>query len=181
MNDDRRLNCLRCGTVMQSEKVGDVTIDCCPDCRGVWLDSGELAAIVKSAVKGADLDDHVLWREADRFKGRISEVVCPHCGSQTVEVRHGGDGPMIDICAGCGGVWLDADELRAIVQQSAAAEGIQHVVMKDLSESSKSLAEELGFAEEKIETGIVRLGATLQLHHPYIMGMINGLNSALGG
>ncbi len=36
------LACPRCGRAMARRPVGDVTLDVCPVCRGVWFDAGEL-------------------------------------------------------------------------------------------------------------------------------------------
>jgi hypothetical protein len=36
------MNCPKCQTVMREREKGDVIIDVCPSCHGVWLDPGEL-------------------------------------------------------------------------------------------------------------------------------------------
>lgn len=41
------MNCPRCNTqLLMSDKNG-VEIDYCPDCRGLWLDKGELEKIIE--------------------------------------------------------------------------------------------------------------------------------------
>lgn len=40
------LNCPVCKSVMQERNMHDVTIDECPQCRGIWLDRGELQKIL---------------------------------------------------------------------------------------------------------------------------------------
>jgi len=181
MEHKRRLNCMRCNAVMSSERVGDISVDVCPDCGGIWLDKGELSQIVRERIEDAEVDERLLWKEADKFKGRLSEIICPHCGSRMVEMRHGPDGPAIDICAGCGGVFLDKDELGAILKQAAKAKGEEHAVTSALTSNSSSLASALGYADHKIEDALLNLGITLQVHHPYITGIIESLNKALGG
>ena len=45
---EKLLNCPRCATAMKKLKKGDVVLDVCPACKGLWLDAGEvekLAAI----------------------------------------------------------------------------------------------------------------------------------------
>jgi Zn-finger nucleic acid-binding protein len=50
------MNCPRCSTKTLIEKERDgVTVDHCPDCRGVWLDRGELERIL--ARTQAEFDD----------------------------------------------------------------------------------------------------------------------------
>jgi Zn-finger nucleic acid-binding protein len=36
------MQCPKCGVTMREREVGEVIIDICPQCRGVWLDPGEL-------------------------------------------------------------------------------------------------------------------------------------------
>lgn len=49
----RRLRCPVCGTEMSIEYIGKVEIDRCPDCRGIFLDKGELQEI-----KGRDFSSY---------------------------------------------------------------------------------------------------------------------------
>ncbi len=37
--------CPRCGGPMDLRRAADLEVDLCPDCRGVWLDMGELGAL----------------------------------------------------------------------------------------------------------------------------------------
>ena len=46
------LLCPNCNTSMQSVKRSDVELDMCPQCRGVWLDRGELEKILSEAREG---------------------------------------------------------------------------------------------------------------------------------
>jgi hypothetical protein len=43
------------GAVMSKEVIHDLVIDRCPDCRGVWLDGGELV-LLERAITGGDRD-----------------------------------------------------------------------------------------------------------------------------
>jgi Zn-finger nucleic acid-binding protein len=42
LDSDSQLLCPHCGGVMDGEDVGDVRVDVCLTCHGVWLDAGEL-------------------------------------------------------------------------------------------------------------------------------------------
>jgi Zn-finger nucleic acid-binding protein len=44
------------GTLLMSERQG-VEIDYCPECRGVWLDRGELDKIIERAAAESDVGD----------------------------------------------------------------------------------------------------------------------------
>jgi len=43
------LMCPNCNTSMQEVRRNDVQIDMCPQCRGVWLDRGELEKLLSAA------------------------------------------------------------------------------------------------------------------------------------
>ncbi len=47
------MHCPKCGQQLATEQCGEVEIDVCPSCKGVWLDRGELATIVESAGTGS--------------------------------------------------------------------------------------------------------------------------------
>jgi Zn-finger nucleic acid-binding protein len=42
------MNCPKCQTVMREREKGDLIIDVCPNCRGVFLDAGELEKLVSA-------------------------------------------------------------------------------------------------------------------------------------
>ncbi len=43
------MHCPKCGQKLSPEKCGEVEIDVCPSCKGVWLDQGELGTIIQNA------------------------------------------------------------------------------------------------------------------------------------
>lgn len=42
------MHCPKCGQALLTQSRGEVQIDVCPSCRGVWLDASELETIVAS-------------------------------------------------------------------------------------------------------------------------------------
>lgn len=50
LDSDSPLVCPNCGGLMDGEDAGDVRVDVCLDCNGVWLDAGELKRL-------AEMDD----------------------------------------------------------------------------------------------------------------------------
>ena len=47
------MHCPKCGQKLDPEICGTLEIDVCPSCKGVWLDMGELGAIVETAGQGS--------------------------------------------------------------------------------------------------------------------------------
>ena len=77
MND--LVQCPRCNITMREREKGDVVIDICPQCRGVWLDAGELERLGERESRYYDDDDdddweRSRWHDRDRRDGpRVQE------------------------------------------------------------------------------------------------------------
>ncbi len=107
------LTCVKCTSVLDKARVGDVEVDLCPSCGGLWLDHGEIERLgrgqtaemdkLRSALKGAEKPDPA------------SETItsCPACPGALNEVVLG---PVhVDYCTKCHGVFLDKGELDQAV------------------------------------------------------------------
>ena len=115
------MNCPKDGHPLESQRYdGGVTIDTCPTCAGVWLDKGELEAVMAS-------DEHQHTRELARTEdtygqaiglakdGAAPLVACPSCDRQMERREYGMTSQiLVDTCpSGCGR-WLDKGELDAL-------------------------------------------------------------------
>ena len=88
-----------------------VELDFCLDCRGCWLDHGELELIAGAATAGWALEH-----------SSHSARRCPRCGQRMQEGRFPGTAVPVDACTkNRHGVWLDQGELQAIVASRADA------------------------------------------------------------
>ena len=65
------MRCPNCGSRLVEVERSDVLIDACPECRGVWLDRGELDKILakERAASAADPDDD-FFREVEGRRSR---------------------------------------------------------------------------------------------------------------
>jgi uncharacterized protein len=61
------MRCPKCGGNLQEQEFKHVKVDLCPDCKGMWLDAGELDMI------GAVGDSNVGGFIRDLFKGLRSK------------------------------------------------------------------------------------------------------------
>lgn len=95
----------------------DVEIDECPDCKGTFLDHGELERIQAAVEKDhrAELAkpvDSVRAELAAEREEALPLVACPKCGVTMERRRYGlGSQTVIDSCPEGHGLWLDAGEL----------------------------------------------------------------------
>ena len=97
------MQCPKCSQELFAVEQSLVVLDCCPGCKGLWFDRGELEKIAGIA----DILSKV-------GAGIATELSCPRCGSVLSE--HATDdaiGVNVERCHGCDGVWLDRAELDA--------------------------------------------------------------------
>lgn len=87
---------------------GQVEVDVCPTCRGVFLDQGEVETITGHAELDELLTDY-LGIDSD------SPLVCPSCGG--VMDAEDAAGVELDVCLDCHGVWADADEIEELLDK----------------------------------------------------------------
>ena len=102
----RALECPACKEPMIVAEYGDVEIDTCVACGGVWLDGGELEALLGSPVP-----------ELAEPDAGLGEPVrdCPVCVDKLVKDRYGHSDVVVDKCPHGDGIWLDRGELEAIL------------------------------------------------------------------
>lgn len=110
---ERKIDCPKCWVKMEQKKVKvigpDITIDECPKCHGIYLDSGEL----KKLIKDKKLSDYLTKDIGTQSK---SELVCPRCGG-LMDIEKADD-IEVDVCLSCHGVWLDVGELKDLKDKS---------------------------------------------------------------
>ncbi len=101
----RVLQCPVCREPMIVAEYEGFEIDTCGGCGGVWLDSGELEALVGTAVPPTATPDSDLG-PPDRD--------CPICVDKLIKDRYGRTQVVVDRCPHGDGIWLDAGELQQI-------------------------------------------------------------------
>lgn len=114
------MKCANCNNELAPIKYeGDVVVDACAQCKGMYLDSGELQKIQDN--KDNDYSDmlaspsqllkHTL--EMDRQK-KLPNKTCPKCEVEMNRREWLKSQILIDVCSDCFGIWLDEGELQAL-------------------------------------------------------------------
>jgi Zn-finger nucleic acid-binding protein len=117
--------CPDCRIEMEAQKYYGVVVDVCPACAGVWLDEGELRALMQ-------VDPLILLSIDDRALPDVQynpeEVVqrrCPRCAVLLHPYRYLYESPVeLDGCAQCHGIWIDNGELRKVFEELHARESV---------------------------------------------------------
>ncbi len=108
--------CPRCRTPMALSQRAGVVVDGCPECGGLWLDSGELQQLANSP--GALAQVAAAFRDAPS-PGEAPVHDCPRCASRLRPHRFKSlPGLEINRCAICQGVWVEgarAAEIAALL------------------------------------------------------------------
>ncbi len=109
------MDCPKCSseTLVETPALGNIPLDICPGCSGIWFDKGELEALLK---KSQDSSDFAL------INPKPKGLVCPRCKNNMS--RGGMINPLllVDKCESCGGVWLDSNELRLVKKMLGLSE-----------------------------------------------------------
>ena len=105
--------CPVCNESMIILELNDIEIDYCPGCGGIWLDEGELEALLEDSekkeelLKSMDVDNSV--KEEKRK--------CPLCKKTMDKVYCGKDrNVLIDRCPQMHGLWFDRNELEEVLK-----------------------------------------------------------------
>ncbi len=111
------LTCVKCTSVLDKARVGDVEVDLCPSCGGLWLDHGEIERLGRG--KSEDLGRLRMALTGSEKPEPASETTtsCPACPGALNEVVLG---PVrVEYCNKCHGIFLDKGELDQAVNAVA--------------------------------------------------------------
>jgi len=183
------MQCPQCKLVnMQTMKMGPVAIDECAQCGGIWFDPGELDQVIGSAdpdLRWLDID---FWKANTDFTVATDSRACPKCSRYYLtRLEDRATDTSVSLCSNCQGIWLDADQLNAIIQ--AVTRSANQMDSADyLKESLRQVADLIGAASKKPLT-ISRwrdLRAVLRMlkyriysEHPKLVSMLVGAQKSL--
>ena len=108
------MDCPVCKNAMIVLELNEVEIDYCPECRGIWLDSGELEILLDSAEE----KDTVLNSFLIDKKSKEKKRKCPICIKKMKKILCGDkEKILIDKCSSNHGLWFDQGELKNIIEK----------------------------------------------------------------
>jgi len=117
------MKCPRCDCVLCTVDYEGVRVETCPECKGEWLDAGELRPIVKTLEREFTEEQRASLRAVNEsfFREQQEELPpsgmnCPKCGDAELQpyVYAATTDVELDKCPACGGVWLDDAELEKV-------------------------------------------------------------------
>lgn len=106
------VGCPKCRGQLEKIVYGQVEIDRCRDCAGIWFDSLEAEQL--KAIEGSERVDAGRSRECERCPKTAS---CPKCRKQMMRMldfdKHA---VWYEKCARCQGMWLEAGQFTRFKQ-----------------------------------------------------------------
>jgi Zn-finger nucleic acid-binding protein len=97
-----------------------VEVDVCHRCGGVWLDTGELEAILTRG--GTPAGDPVLRLLSGAGRRVDAGALCPRCDARMIEVRT--SDLVADRCPDGHGLWFDGGELERLLREPCAGAAV---------------------------------------------------------
>jgi MFS transporter, PAT family, beta-lactamase induction signal transducer AmpG len=105
------VHCPKCaGTEMYFFSFGDVEIDRCPSCDGVWLDKDELDTVLAREL-GAQID--LVSFTQSPTPSAAAEAICHRCERPMVTLTGAAD-VAFEWCESCEGTFFDKGELSIV-------------------------------------------------------------------
>ena len=139
------MECPRCHDTLLAQckaKDGEVVLDYCRKCRGIWFDASELERVLDVAAKDLVVP---AWQSGHR------SVPCPKCGEVMKAFQYPQTLVEVDVCGRCSGVWLDGREFNEIkivrenllkrnrLQGYSAVHGLKGVLIRFIESSIDGL------------------------------------------
>lgn len=81
-----------------------IRLDVCSVCKGLWFDRKELEALLKISVKQIKIPSDAKQQSSH----------CPRCRKPLYAFCYPSTMVIVDMCAHCQGIWLDANEFKEI-------------------------------------------------------------------
>jgi Zn-finger nucleic acid-binding protein len=107
------LACVKCTSVLDKARIGDVEVDLCPSCGGLWLDHGEIERLGRGKPDDLTRLRTALTGSAAPEPASETTTSCPACPGSLNVVKLG---PItIEYCGKCHGIFLDRGELDEAV------------------------------------------------------------------
>lgn len=108
------MDCPVCKTPMIVFELDQVETDYCTECRGIWLDAGELEILLEDAEAAQQLlSSFISARSVEHPRP------CPICQKSMQKITVGQDPKtiLIDRCIKSHGLWFDRGELMEVLRQ----------------------------------------------------------------
>lgn len=113
------MNCPRCRTPLNAQQVGNLIMNCCYQCGGLFLDGAASKRVVDVVDPQALATAQQVAAHAKGPVANDAVAPCPVCEKPTDRMPIPAASVTVDVCREHG-VWFDRDELQRVVQAVGA-------------------------------------------------------------
>jgi Zn-finger nucleic acid-binding protein len=108
--------CPSCSNPMIILEFEEVETDFCPNCEGIWLDSGELELFLEDSSDKTEL----LNSFSKTTKSREKKIKCPICNKKMDKTLVSDDKDIVlDECKNGHGLWFDKGEILEVIKEGS--------------------------------------------------------------
>jgi len=122
--------CPKCDVPLFVLHFKDLEVDFCHQCRGLWLDAGELESLLHEA--GANTNNPLLhFQKQHGIKPKGRPHLCPRCDAALHEIQFkqvGAATLTLDKCPRGHGLWFDDHELQQLLAMFSSESGAGKVI-----------------------------------------------------
>ena len=179
------MNCPQCQTPMRESEVGDVTIDECTKCRGMWFDRGNFEEVKDEVLPELGWMEWDEWKDDLEFRVRQNLLHCPKCGDIALTtIRDPKSATEISICTRCQGTWLATGQFINIVNallEEADRKSAPEYVRILLGQAKEMLSDPDAMRVEwkDFRTVLKLLYRRFFVEHPKLKGTLVGIQDSL--
>ncbi|MFO7714078.1 zf-TFIIB domain-containing protein [Desulfosarcina sp.] len=180
--------CPQCNVNMQTMKMGPVAMDECSRCGGIWFDQGELDQVIGTTdpdLRWLDID---FWKANSDFAVAPDSMGCPKCSRYYLtRLEDRATETSVALCGNCQGIWLDVDQLRAVIQAVSRC-ALRMDSADYVKESLHQIADMIGAATKKplpisrwrdLNAVLRMLKYRIYSEHPKLVSMLVGVQKTL--
>lgn len=177
------MNCPTCSTELSTKVLGDIEVDECEKCKGVWFDTDELRKAKDLTDDNLNWMDFEIWKHEDLFKASSGDLECPKCSKSLVSIDYADTGVKVDYCPGCKGTWLDKGEFAKIIDalhKELYSKSFSDYVTSSLEEAKEIVTGPESFVSEwkDFSTVLKLLETRLFIEKPGLADAINSIQKA---
>jgi len=179
------MNCPECNVVMKKSTAPDVTVDECPQCKGIWFDKCELDRAKDEVDPDLRWMDFDLWKKEGEFRVTTPPKTCPRCLHTDLRALHYAEGDVtIHYCPRCEGIWIHAGDFYKILvalNKEAEEKSAADYVRASLKEASELITTPANFISEWRDLKAVMrlLKYRFFVENPKVRNLLIGLNKTL--
>lgn len=110
------MKCPACKETLIILELHEIEVDYCTNCKGIWLDEGELELMLEEESEKKKLLRSLHYINSSKEK----YLRCPVCKVKMNKVKHQDTEIITDRCTNKHGFWFDKDELESLIKFTSA-------------------------------------------------------------